>query len=656
MKPVKTFEGRIEGALAGKEIEMQLDDSAEGRAHLMSLMTDLYSDPEMAIIREYSTNALDSHIEARNSAPIEVTTPNALSPYLTIRDFGIGLTVSDLEKVYSKYGASTKRGSDEVNGLLGLGGKSALTYTNQFTVTAIKGGVKSQIAVTRLDTGAGVMEVVDTRATDEPNGVEIKIPVKSRNSIESKVHDFFYFWQPGTVLVDGVEPTLLVNETDVTKINENTYVLSTRHLRGGRRMGRDDSTDLIVMGNVAYATKGKPFTEQVAESTYYNVTVVYVPMGTVAFAPSREAIMYGPRTVHAIESIVEAIKSGLVDSIKNDLASAKSHADAFRTWLGWAGVVGPNNVPVSDYKGTKFERIVRARHYFLTIEGGRHNWSAGTRADSGGSSDVVDLSRLLDENVLIITGYDRTDSPKGPWKRRVKQYIETLPNAEKIKDILCFSTMPAAPWTDGVGSVDWHTQIAPLKLINAAGATGGRTGTIPIKMRDSGGPWIDTTTVDPNRACWYMSPTDEGDLQYKINQAVEITPDAQVVMLGRNRWDKFRRENPHAKEFIRYWSADYENDVKARMTEDDLFYADHDDAYRNEAKHLKSVNDPTFARLAGIKVDSNLITAYNRIKSATKQLNTAYPLIGHRYYGDDAGKNVAHKIAYINAVYTTKGK
>jgi hypothetical protein len=51
-------------------------------SHLMSILTDLYSDPALAVIREYSTNALDSHVEAGNTDPIEVILPSMLNPSL----------------------------------------------------------------------------------------------------------------------------------------------------------------------------------------------------------------------------------------------------------------------------------------------------------------------------------------------------------------------------------------------------------------------------------------------------------------------------------------------------------------------------------------------------------------------------------------------
>ena len=41
---------------------MTFDENAI--AHLMSVLTDLYSDPTLAVVREYSTNARDAQIAA----------------------------------------------------------------------------------------------------------------------------------------------------------------------------------------------------------------------------------------------------------------------------------------------------------------------------------------------------------------------------------------------------------------------------------------------------------------------------------------------------------------------------------------------------------------------------------------------------------------
>jgi hypothetical protein len=50
------------GSLSGIEIPMEIDQ--DGLAHIIGLVTNLYSDVELAIIREYSTNAMDAHKDA----------------------------------------------------------------------------------------------------------------------------------------------------------------------------------------------------------------------------------------------------------------------------------------------------------------------------------------------------------------------------------------------------------------------------------------------------------------------------------------------------------------------------------------------------------------------------------------------------------------
>src|SRR5688500_12467525 len=98
---------------------MTFDENAI--SHLMSVLTDLYSDPELAVIREYATNAWDSHISAGNTDPIQITLPNPMNPMFTIQDFGVGLSVDELTNHLTKYGWSSKRDNDDEVGMLGLG-------------------------------------------------------------------------------------------------------------------------------------------------------------------------------------------------------------------------------------------------------------------------------------------------------------------------------------------------------------------------------------------------------------------------------------------------------------------------------------------------------------------------------------------------------
>ena len=108
------------------------------------LSSGLYSNKIKEIIRELSTNALDSHRAAGTvDTPFEVHLPTILVPYFSVRDYGTGLTDQEIESIYTTYFESTKTNSNEYIGALGLGSKSPFSYTDNFTVTSVKNGSKS---------------------------------------------------------------------------------------------------------------------------------------------------------------------------------------------------------------------------------------------------------------------------------------------------------------------------------------------------------------------------------------------------------------------------------------------------------------------------------------------------------------------------------
>lgn len=282
-------------------VRMSLD--ADSITHLMQLLTDLYSNPILAFIREYATNALDSHIDAGVDEPILITLPNSVSPHFIVQDFGTGLDVDDLTNVYSMYGKSTKRESDAVTGTLGLGCKSGLTYALSFTVTAVKHGLKTHAVVTKDDDGVGIIKIMDTSATEERNGVTVSIPIKNFDidRVRNEATAFFKYWRKGTVLVDGNEPTFL---DEALWIDEDVAVLPRAH------------ESRIVMGNVPYP---------IGHRGINGVSIIaWVPMGSVNFTPSREALHFTPRTEETVATLQDFVQQTLPREILKAVNAAKT--------------------------------------------------------------------------------------------------------------------------------------------------------------------------------------------------------------------------------------------------------------------------------------------------------------------------------------------
>ena len=196
------------GGLKGERVQM--DFAREAIGQLMDNMAKhLYARPKEAILREYSTNGWDAQVEIGETRPIEITLPSPIEPVLCIRDFGVGLDYEGIAKVYSQYGASTKRDSNDYNGTFGVGGKSAFAYSNRFTIVSVKNGRRTEVIVTRNEGGTAEMIVVTGKQgtpTDEPRGTTIKIPTRRGDDFVAEAAKLYRWFEPGSVLVNGEAP------------------------------------------------------------------------------------------------------------------------------------------------------------------------------------------------------------------------------------------------------------------------------------------------------------------------------------------------------------------------------------------------------------------------------------------------------------------
>jgi HSP90 family molecular chaperone len=145
------------------------------------LSSGLYANKIRAIVRELSCNAVDSHVAAgRSETPFDIHLPNQLEPWFAIRDYGTGLSHEQVTNIYTTYFESTKTNSNDFIGALGLGSKSPFSYTDNFTVTAIKDGIKGIYSAFINAEGVPSIAKMGEEETTEPSGVEVKFSVNDR--------------------------------------------------------------------------------------------------------------------------------------------------------------------------------------------------------------------------------------------------------------------------------------------------------------------------------------------------------------------------------------------------------------------------------------------------------------------------------------------
>ena len=153
---------------------------AEDMRYISSLLRNNYSNTILATIRETYANAVDANLE--NNFPvqaIDIKSPTTFDQTFFVRDYGTGLSRDQIFNLYSKFGKSTKRGSDLSIGGFGIGRFAPLSYKDSFTVTSYHEGIKSIYSVYISEENDTKIDEIFCEPTLEANGICISVGVSS---------------------------------------------------------------------------------------------------------------------------------------------------------------------------------------------------------------------------------------------------------------------------------------------------------------------------------------------------------------------------------------------------------------------------------------------------------------------------------------------
>jgi len=295
----------------------------EGLSHIFNVLRNqLYSDKVLAVIREYSTNAVDAHTEVgKKDTPILVTMPNQLSPYFKVRDYGRGLTEKEIGEIYAMYGESTKRGTNEQIGQLGLGSKSAFAYGDNFVINSFVKGKKTSYNAFIDHTQIGQISKMASEKSKEKDGIEIVIPVKN--------DDFRAFREKALDLY-----THFTVKPDIKGIDEDNFyaeclpaVMSSEDWTI-RRSGHS----YAVMGNIAYPLSSSALDYEY-RSPHYEILnevslTIYFKIGDLDISASREALQYTDETKKTITRKLKQILAEIPKKVSQSMDDCKNLWDA----------------------------------------------------------------------------------------------------------------------------------------------------------------------------------------------------------------------------------------------------------------------------------------------------------------------------------------
>lgn len=286
-----------------------------------ALSSDLYSDAHRAIVRELMCNAYDAHVEAgTQDTPFKVFLPNDVEPTFKVRDYGTGLSHTDVMHLYSRFFASTKKNTNDQIGCFGLGSKSPFAYTKNFTVVSYLNGEKRTYSMV-LDQGLPKTVHMATEKTEEKNGLEVFFAVSPSDFITFKAaakvvaRPFFRMKTSAVPEFGGILGFTPLKEAEAVLEGTNWKVLKTSY-------GHNMPEKCAVMGNVEY-----PMRSQIGFSPNARLVLtlpirVDFPIGTFKVTPSRESIKWEDSSKEGVNKVLEEVYDEIIERINAAISTA----------------------------------------------------------------------------------------------------------------------------------------------------------------------------------------------------------------------------------------------------------------------------------------------------------------------------------------------
>lgn len=276
----------------------------------------IYKDKIGAVVREYVTNALDEHTKHGINRPVEVGIRGAAyygPAEFYVRDFAAGLSDYDIRNVFGMYLESTKTGTNDLTGAFGVGSKSAMAYTDSFTVISNYQGTKTTYLAS-LDAESGVSISKIFKMAEEPTeetGIEITVSVKRG--------DYHKFSAKIDALVQFCSASIIAHYDD--KVVEPCEPVETRIVDGitYRFFEQNVGRILFQMGNINYLTKD--FNDLSDEMRLPKHTIVVdVPIGIMTIPISRE----GFNETRKNQEVIDRIDKVIINFAEDDLQEYKN--------------------------------------------------------------------------------------------------------------------------------------------------------------------------------------------------------------------------------------------------------------------------------------------------------------------------------------------
>ncbi len=312
---IETKNKNIKSQGIAKQKSCSIDQ--EDMRYIASLLRNNYSNPLLATIREIVANALD----VTKSKKVDIQLPTQIEPNFIVRDYGCGLSEEDMLGLYTKYGKSTKRDTNEVIGGFGIGRFAPLSYTDSFIVRSVHKGHKHSYIIRVDENDDTIVSQIESEPSGESDGIYVQVGIK-KDDISKFLKTFLKtFWYRK----DAIN---LLNESwgdkNYGKAEESNEIFD---LYAENRYWEDLShygdEPYVLMGGIPYTVKRSDKWSMFQKGMVYKAEI-----GEFKLHHSRETLEYNPQVEKALENASQKIFDKLNADLSVQMEDAKNFYEA----------------------------------------------------------------------------------------------------------------------------------------------------------------------------------------------------------------------------------------------------------------------------------------------------------------------------------------
>lgn len=431
-----------------------------GSLLLEYLRSNIYKNPVQALTREIASNARDAHREVdgdpnnptTRKTPIQITFPNEWSGDFRVQDWGPGISPERMTTIFTQFGNSTKRDSNDETGGFGLGCKTPFAYGDSFTVTTVFDGIKYYYSAI-LDGGAGKMVLLSKEETDDPSGTVISVPVH-----KDDWDSFVDYTMLATALWDvkpvlkGISPAPEYPKIETYFGGDDWTLANSITLRDVA--GLDSGTYAVVDG-IPYKIEGYSMNNmdyKLKDALNCSFHLKF-EVGELDLAPSRDHLRYTKETQKLIKERVQNALVMLKEQIQDKISAAPSYYDAAIAYrnlkaetssdvMNLAGGMRWNGIPIKfDIDISSIGRWSKMTKFWLDcgdLKTKRSNTTLHPLSDQilvlfneeEKSLPRRGIEALLEDSSNKYTAVEIITCPKEPTSREFRQHMSWKPDAK----------------------------------------------------------------------------------------------------------------------------------------------------------------------------------------------------------------------------------